>query len=61
MRNDWSLNNTLSFVEISENSGINVGASGWDWGTTFFDSNNDGYVDLASTNGWPQINWSPDP
>ncbi|MDC3260358.1 FG-GAP-like repeat-containing protein [Winogradskyella sp.] len=61
LRNDWSLNNTLSFVEISENSGINVGASGWDWGTTFFDSNNDGYVDLASTNGWPQINWSPDP
>ncbi|WP_188372965.1 FG-GAP-like repeat-containing protein [Winogradskyella haliclonae] len=59
LRNDWA-NNSLSFTEVSNEPAINVGASGWDWGTTFFDANNDGYIDLATTNGWPQEEWSPD-
>lgn len=59
LRNDWS-NDNLNFTEVSNNPLYNVGASGWDWGTTFFDANNDGYVDLATTNGWPQEEWSPD-
>jgi hypothetical protein len=59
LRNDFS-NNTLSFTEISNEPNINIGNSGWDWGTTFFEANNDGYLDLATTNGWPQEEWSPD-
>ena len=37
-----------------------VHESGWDWGTTFFDINNDGWLDLASTNGWNDPSWHPD-
>ncbi|WP_299116069.1 FG-GAP-like repeat-containing protein [uncultured Winogradskyella sp.] len=59
LKNNWVETNTLGFTEISNNTGISVGNSGWDWGTTFFDANNDGFVDLATTNGWGQ-NWSAD-
>lgn len=52
LQNNWESNNTLMFSEVSNNPGIAVGASGWDWGTTFFDANNDGFLDLATTNGW---------
>ncbi len=37
-----------------------IGQSGWDWGTTFFDANNDGLLDLAVTNGWIKEEWQPD-
>ena len=56
-RNDKTSNN-LNFAEIANDFG--VGASGWDWGTTFFDANNDGWVDLATTNGYNQENWGVD-
>lgn len=49
----------LGFTEIANNDQINVGQSGWDWGTTFLDVNNDGFVDLATTNGWNQL-WGID-
>lgn len=33
-------------------TGRGVSQSGWDWGTTFTDINNDGRQDLLTTNGW---------
>jgi hypothetical protein len=38
------------FDEISKGSQVNRG--GWGWGTTFFDADNDGLLDIAATNGW---------
>lgn len=58
LRNDWSQTGTLGFTEISQT--LNVDDSGWDWGTTFFESNNDGWIDLATTNGYDLENWQPD-
>ncbi|WP_420458142.1 ASPIC/UnbV domain-containing protein [Neolewinella sp.] len=40
----------LHYIDRSQGNG--VAASGWDWGTTFSDVNNDGYQDLLTTNGW---------
>ena len=40
----------LKFNEISNDLG--VGDAGWGWGVTFLDADNDGYLDLAATNGW---------
>ena len=31
---------------------MGVEDAGWGWGTTFFDANNDGWLDLAATNGY---------
>ncbi|MBT8243988.1 MAG: T9SS type A sorting domain-containing protein [Winogradskyella sp.] len=59
LKNNWTETNALGFSEIATDSPINVGNSGWDWGTTFFDANNDGFVDLATTNGWNQ-SWGLD-
>jgi len=59
LKNNWSETNTLGFSETATQSSINVGNSGWDWGTTFFDANNDGFIDLAATNGWNQ-SWGLD-
>ncbi|TCK65015.1 putative secreted protein (Por secretion system target) [Winogradskyella wandonensis] len=59
LKNNWVENGSLGFDEVSNSPNLNVGSSGWDWGTTFFDANNDGYVDLAATNGWGQ-GWSAD-
>ncbi len=48
-------------VEYTESSAsIGVSQSGWDWGTTFLDINNDGYQDLATTNGWNDPFWGLD-
>ncbi len=41
---------SLQFTEVGRD--IGVGEGGWGWGVTFLDGNNDGYLDLAATNGW---------
>lgn len=43
-----STNGKMQFNEISKNVGVNSG--GWGWGTTFFDADNDGLLDLGATN-----------
>lgn len=48
----------LAFAESAQNRGI--GSSGWDWGTTWADLNNDGRVDLLTTNGWESPDWAVD-
>lgn len=45
-----SIDNSPSFTEVAKSLGVSE--NGWDWGTTFFDANNDGWLDLASTNGY---------
>ena len=41
--------------------GQGASQSGWDWGTTFIDINNDGRQDLAATNGWANdLEWGVD-
>jgi hypothetical protein len=40
----------LSFTDVSESLGVNNG--GFGWGVSFVDTLNDGWVDIASTNGW---------
>ena len=58
LRND-SESGFLIYNEVGLAS--KVGDSGWDWGATFFDANNDGWTELASTNGWNNDpNWGPD-
>ncbi|HRX84897.1 MAG TPA: FG-GAP-like repeat-containing protein [Phycisphaerae bacterium] len=49
MRNDTTPANP-SFTEVSIALGVDDGA--WGWGTTFFDINRDGWVDIAETNGY---------
>lgn len=39
------------FTEIAETAGVHDG--GWGWGTEAIDFDNDGWTDLAMTNGWP--------
>ncbi len=41
---------TMRFQDNAFNLGVQKG--GWGWGATFFDANNDGWLDLAATNGW---------
>ena len=48
----------VQFVETA--SGRGVAQSGWDWGTTWADLNNDGLVDLLTTNGWEDPRWPLD-
>jgi len=48
-RND-SVGEALQFAEVSEAAG--VAEIGYGWGCTFFDADNDGYLDLAVTNGF---------
>lgn len=56
IKNNSSPSIGLNFTEVSQNLGVDE--SDWDWGTTFFDANNDGYLDLAATNGWVErTNW----
>ncbi|MFD1062825.1 FG-GAP-like repeat-containing protein [Winogradskyella litorisediminis] len=58
LKNNFSQTNNLGFEEVSESLGVD--SSAWDWGTTFFDANNDGWLDIASTNGYDIEGWLPD-
>ena len=44
------INGQIKFRNIGQ--GQAVSQSGWDWGTTFIDINNNGRLDLIATNGW---------
>ncbi len=57
-RND-STENELKFAEIAEDIGVWQGY--WGWGTTFLDADNDGWLDLAATNGKEVGQWLDDP
>ena len=57
-RND-SAGGSPACVEISHDAGVEEG--GWGWGTTFFDVDNDGFLDLAETNGWRNNGWESPP
>jgi hypothetical protein len=46
------------YTEVAPQAG--VGDSGWGWGTTFFDADNDGWLDLAATNGFTRPKWVDD-
>ncbi|MHC4611236.1 MAG: CRTAC1 family protein, partial [Planctomycetota bacterium] len=49
LRND-SVGAALSFTEVAQS--LDVENGGWGWGTTVLDADNDGWLDLAATNGW---------
>lgn len=57
-RND-STAGALLFSEVSEAVGVDDG--GWGWGCTFFDADNDGWLDIAATNGWRDGEGADDP
>lgn len=59
LRNESEQQN-VRFSEIANS--LEVAFSGWDWGTTFFDANNDGWLDLTTTNGWTytDMEWPKD-
>ncbi len=44
-------NGDRTFTDQTDAAGVRD--SGWSWGTTFLDHDNDGDLDLAITNGWP--------
>lgn len=48
----------IRFKEFSKSLGVSQ--SGWDWGATFIDIDNDGRQDLATTNGWNDVFWDRD-
>jgi hypothetical protein len=56
-RND-STDEILAFSEVSEALGVDD--TDWGWGCTFFDADNDGFLDLAATNGFVTQNWTDD-
>ena len=59
LRND-SVGSTLAFTEVSLSNGTAHGY--WGWGATFFDADNDGWQDLAATNGFDKPSgFSADP
>ncbi|MEM7229754.1 MAG: CRTAC1 family protein [Planctomycetota bacterium] len=43
--------NGLHFVDVAEDSGVADGR--WGWGATWIDANLDGWLDIATTNGFP--------
>jgi hypothetical protein len=56
-RND-SVGDVLSFTDVAVEAGVDFG--GWGWGTTFVDIDNDGWLDIAETNGWFAGEWETD-
>jgi hypothetical protein len=52
LRND-TVDGDCAFVESSQAWHVDDGS--WGWGCTFFDADNDGWLDIAATNGW----WTP--
>ena len=40
-----------TFLEVAESAGVQ--RTGWTWGASFFELDNDGDLDLVATNGWP--------
>ncbi|MBI1225992.1 MAG: hypothetical protein GC192_12220 [Bacteroidetes bacterium] len=52
------VNGQLKFKETAKGQGVSQ--SGWDWGTTFADINNDGRQDLLATNGLINYLWPAD-
>ena len=57
-RND-TVNDVMSFVDVSAIMGVDDGRYGW--GTTFIDYDKDTDLDLAATNGWRTGEWINDP
>jgi len=49
LRNELN-NGSLLFTDASKE--LNVDQGGWGWGATFLDINNNGWLDLATTNGF---------
>jgi hypothetical protein len=47
-----------TFTDVTQAAGVRD--SRWSWGTTFFDYDNDGDVDLAATNGYNGQGWLDD-
>ena len=43
-------NGDRSFTDATDSAGVRD--AGWGWGTSFFESDNDGDLDLIATNGW---------
>jgi hypothetical protein len=58
-RNDSAGGGKPAFTEVSESLGVRD--TGWGWGTTFLDADNDGRLDLVATNGWHSDPWRDDP
>ncbi len=52
------VNGQIKFKETARGQGVSQ--SGWDWGTTFADINNDGFQDLMTTNGLINYLWPAD-
>jgi len=59
-RND-STSGQMMYSEVSMAMGVDDG--GWGWGTTFIDGDNDGWLDIAATNGRLSLDssWLQDP
>jgi len=57
-RND-TVGQELAFSEVSQELGVAQGY--WGWGATFLDADNDGWLDIAATNGKNVGQWRDDP
>jgi len=57
-RND-STSESIIYTDVSAD--LDVEDGGWGWGATFLDGDNDGWIDLAATNGAWNAPWSTDP
>ncbi len=43
-------NGNFTYSDVSKDLGVDRG--GWGWGVSFLDADNDGFLDIAATNGW---------
>ncbi len=53
-----SIDSSVDFVESSQP--LDVDDGGWGWGCTFIDIDNDGWQDIAATNGWHSASFAED-